>query len=262
MPFVETDGARISYEVVGEGEPLLLIMGWAAEARMWMMQTPVFSHRYRVITFDNRGVGGSTTDGEFDLQAMARDARAVLDATGTDRAHILGISMGGAIAQHLVLEAPERVRTLTLAATWCARNAYLTRLAELGVRIYDELGPKALVSASMLWLFSPHFLIENAEFAAGIEAMFADVIPPRTAMMSQLDALLQHETRARLQELSLPTLVMVGRRDVLVPPELSKQIVDAVPHAEFEMLESGHAFNVEEADRFNQTVLAFLEKNA
>ena len=262
MPIIETNDARISYDVTGDGEPLLMIMGFAADARMWMMQTPSFVQRYRCITFDNRGVGRSTCGpGTFDLATMAADARAVLDELGIERAHVLGISMGGAIAQHLALDAPDRVRSLVLAATWCAPNAYTKRMAGIGLRIYDELGPKALVQTSMLWLFSPRFLIEHAEMANAIEAMFSDVLPSREAMQAQLEALLVHDTRVRLAGVAVPTLVMVGRRDILVPPELSEQIAAEIPGAELEYLQTAHAFNVEEADAFNETVLGFLEKH-
>src|SRR5438132_374730 len=133
MQTLRSGDATIAYEVAGDGDPLLMIMGLAADRRMWMLQLPVFTPHYRCITFDNRGVGDSSAPpGPFSMEQMAADALAVLDEAGVERAHVLAISMGGAIAQHLALKAPERIRSMVLASTWCSKNAYTQRMAEVG----------------------------------------------------------------------------------------------------------------------------------
>ena len=259
MPTVRSDDADIAYEVTGDGDPLLLIMGFAADSRMWMLQAPAFAQSHRVITFDNRGSGGSSKPpAPYSMEQMADDARAVLDAEGIERAHVVGISMGGAIAQHLALSEPSRVRSLVLAATWCAPNAYTQRLSDLGERVLQAGGMEALISASMLWLFTPRFIIENAMFVESIEAMALALAPPIEAVRAQQEALLRHDTVERLASLDVPTLVMCGRRDTMVPPELSQQVAAAIPGAELVMTDSGHAFNIEEAETFNKLVLGFL----
>ncbi|MBI4729595.1 MAG: alpha/beta fold hydrolase [Acidobacteria bacterium] len=260
MPVVRSGSADIAYYVAGSGDPLLLIMGFLGDSRMWVMQTPAFSQSHRVITFDNRGVGGSSSPpGPFTMEEMAADALAVLDAAGAERAHVLGISMGGAIAQHLALKAPERVRSLVLAATWCSKNPYLERLSEVGALIAStDGGHTALARASMLWLFTPGFIIGRPEMVSMIENLALQFPPPPDAFAKQAPALLEHDTRDRLSELRARTLVMVGRRDVMVPPELSEELAAAIPGAELRLLEAGHAFNVEEAEAFNRHVLDFL----
>lgn len=259
MPSARSGNADISYAVTGDGDPLLMVMGFSADARMWMFQTPALSQHYRCITLDNRGTGSSPLPADpFSMEDIAADALAVLDHLGIERAHVLGISMGGAIAQHLALKAPERVRSLILAATWCAPNPYTDRIARLGRGIFDSLGRDSIAQAFMLWLFTPHALINAPDVAAAAEKLMLDFFPPRETFEAQLEALLVHDTRDQLASIDVPTMALVGRRDILVPPELSVQIVSAMPNAELVFLDSGHAFNVEEADRFNQTVLEFL----
>src|ERR1041385_5733358 len=116
MPIVRSGDADINYTVHGEGPPVLLIMGLAAGSQMWMLQLPALEAAgFQAITFDNRGVGASSAPpGPYTMEQMAADGIAVLDVLGIDKAHVVGISMGGAIAQHLALKAPERVRSLML----------------------------------------------------------------------------------------------------------------------------------------------------
>lgn len=259
MPIVHSGDAHIAYDVTGEGDPLLMIMGFAADARMWMLQTPAFSQHYRCITIDNRGAGASTLPaGECSMSDLAGDALAVLNDLEIERARVLGISMGGAIAQHLALKAPTRVRSLVLAATWCAKNPYTHRVAHLGRQILERIGQEALIEAFMLWLFTPRFLIENARFADDIQKLMLDFVTPEQTFYAQMEALLDHDVRDALAALRIPTRVMVGRRDILVPPELSQDLARAIPGAELVTLETGHAFNVEEMDAFNGSVLEFL----
>lgn len=260
MPVVRSGDADIAYTVQGSGDPLLMIMGFAADARMWMLQLPTFEQRYSCITFDNRGAGSSTLPGPCTMEDMAADAIAVLDDLGIERARVLGISMGGAIAQHLALKTPERVRSLVLASTWSRRNAYTQRVARLGRQILEQLGHEALVQAFMLWLFTPKFMINNAEFAHAIEQMMLDFVAPNETFLLQLQALLEHDVHDRLGQVRIPTRVMVGRRDILVPPELSYAISEAIPDADLIVLESGHAYNVEEMDAFNNSVMEFFAR--
>src|SRR5271155_5414484 len=118
MPFAENEGVKIYWEELGEGAPLLLIMGLGWASYLWHRTRPVVAQRYRTITLDNRGVGRSDAPaGPYPIPVMASDAAAVLDAAGVDRAHVYGISMGGMIAQEFALQYPNRVRSLILGCT-------------------------------------------------------------------------------------------------------------------------------------------------
>jgi pimeloyl-ACP methyl ester carboxylesterase len=141
---VTTDGVRIAYDVWGprEGTPVLLIQGLGMNARGWALQRGAFGRRHRCVAIDNRGTGPSDTPpGPYDLVRMASDAVEVLDAAGIERAHILGASMGGVIAQILGVMHPERVQSLVLSCTACRhhkwRRELLAEWAELAERLAD-----------------------------------------------------------------------------------------------------------------------------
>ncbi len=259
MPTVRSGNADIHYDVTGDGTPVLLIMGLAADSSMWVMQTPALAAQHRVITFDNRGVGRSSAPpGPYAMQEMAADALAVLDACGADRAHVVGISMGGAIAQELALKAPERLRSLVLVSTWAERNAYTSRLDHLGRMVLTHLGREELIRASMLWLFSPRVFIENPDLVQTIESLAIAMQGSEDAFLSQVAAVSDHHLIDRLHEIETPTLVLVGRRDILVPPELSERIAARMPNAVLRMIDGGHAFTFENSTEFNTELLAWL----
>lgn len=260
MPLVRSGDADISYSVTGAGVPVLLIMGLAADSAMWVMQLPALQAHYRVITFDNRGVGASSAPpGAYSMEEMAADALAVMDAAGAERAHVVGISMGGAIAQHVALKAPERVRSLVLVSTWAERNEYMRRLDELGKKVLAGLGRAELLRAAMLWLFTPRMFIENPQLIDMIEGMALAMQGSEQAFLSQLPAVAEHHTIDRLHEIGPPTFVVVGRRDMMVPPELSERMAARIPNATLKLLDGGHAFTFECAEDFNRELLGWLD---
>lgn len=263
MPFVRSGDADINYTVQGDGTPVLLIMGLAADQSMWLMQVPaLLGAGYKVITFDNRGVGGSSSPpGAYTMEQMAADGLAVLDAAQADRAHVIGVSMGGAIAQHLALKAPERVRSLMLVSTWATMNEWTRRLEALGREILDKLGREALIKSSMLFLFTPKTVIDNPKLVEQIEQMAIGMQGSADSFVNQSAGVVLHETLDRCGEISAPTFVLVGRRDILVPPELSEQIANAIPGSTFKMIDGGHAFTFENAAEFNAEMLAWLDKS-
>lgn len=263
MPIARAGDADIAYDVHGQGDPVLFVPGFATDARLtWMFQIPAVSQRYRCLALDNRGIG--TSSGPLDgltMESMASDALAVLDDAGVERAHVVGISMGGAIAQHVALKAPERVRSLTLAATWCRRNSYLPRMARAGNDLLAGRGFEAVAGASMLWLFTPRFIIDHGELLEGIEALAIEAPVDAAVFDAQQRAVLDHDVADRLATLEVPTLVIVGRRDIFVPTELSEDLAATIPGATLRVIEGGHAFNIEERDAFNAELLAFLDAN-
>src|SRR5919106_2634620 len=131
MRTIEVNGQSLYYEVHGEGEPLLCVMGLSADTLAWMLQVPAFSASYRTVIFDNRDVGQSSmADGPYEISDMAQDAVALADALELESFHLLGVSMGGAIAQEMALAAPDRVRTFTLAVSFAGSGAYGRKLSE------------------------------------------------------------------------------------------------------------------------------------
>jgi len=137
MAVAEANGQQLYYEIHGEGEPLLCIHGLACDTLAWLPQLAAFSAEFRTVIFDNRDVGQSSmSQGDYEIADMARDALALADELGFDSFHLLGVSMGGAIAQEIAIQAPERVRTLTLAVTFPSGGRYAQRVSEVwGARV-------------------------------------------------------------------------------------------------------------------------------
>jgi len=262
MPQTKSDGVDIWYEVSGEGDPVLMIMGLGADSTGWILQRQQFEQRHKVIVFDNRGVGKSSCPPPpYSTEQMATDALAVIDAAGIERAHVLGVSLGGAIAQHLALRAPERIRSLVLAATWAGPSVWRTNVREVQLGIARTSGREALLKFRMLLVFSPALFTENPKFAEVIEKAMVDSTATLEGYLAQVDAAEFHDTRARLGEITIPTLAITGRRDILVPRELTEEVASLIPGCELLLLDSAHAIQLEEVDRFNDAVLSFFAKH-
>ena len=156
MPSVSVGDIKIFYQDVGEGEPLVLIMGFGGDHMAWALQMADFSAQYRVIAFDNRGVGQSDApDHPYTIRMMAGDALGLMDALGVDSAHVIGVSMGGMIAQELALARPDRVRSLHLACTFARPDAYMLALNAAWREMRIGLGRESTLRTLGLWLFSP-----------------------------------------------------------------------------------------------------------
>jgi len=132
-------------------------------------------------------------------------------------------------------------------------------MSEVGRLIMDKAGQEAITRSSMLWLFTPKFILERNAFVQQIEQMALQFATHPEVFERQLDALLEHDVREQLGRLDIPTQVMCGRRDIMVPPELAEELAATIPGADFKLLDGGHAYNLEEFDAFNRTVLEFLQ---
>lgn len=218
MPTTEANGQTLYYEVHGEGEPLLCIMGLSADSVAWMLQVPAFSASHRTVIFDNRDVGRSSmADGPYEITDMAHDALALADALELDSFHMVGVSMGGAIAQELALAAPERVRTLTLAVTFPAGGAWARTLSDVWAERVRKQSHAERVDELMLLNFSEAFY-ENAEGVAWLRGMMLEHPHPQRAeaFIRQLEACGRHDARDRLSAMRVPTHVIGAEHDILV----------------------------------------------
>ncbi|MHB8513452.1 MAG: alpha/beta fold hydrolase [Actinomycetota bacterium] len=261
MPTVAHDGAEIYYESHGEGEPVVWIMGLGLDSRMMLMFTQSFK-QYRNIVLDNRGAGRSSVPpGPYTTEQMAGDVLAVMDDCGVDRARVVGISLGGAIAQEVALKAPQRLRSLTLCCTFAGPNEWHRRLDELGQLMAEKIGFEAVLKNTILLLFTPKFVIEQPAMVQMFEEMGRQFAAPLEPFFHQAAASQTHDTRQRLGSLKMPVLVMGAKRDTFVPPELSAEIAALIPESKLEMFESGHAFMLEEPDRFNAVLGEFLAEH-
>jgi pimeloyl-ACP methyl ester carboxylesterase len=236
MPFAERDGARLYWEQDGSGDPVLLIMGLGMNATGWWRTIPVLAAAgFRVLAFDNRGVGRSDRPpGPYSVGQLADDAVAVLDAAGVERAHVYGISLGGMIAQEVVLRHAGRVRALVLGATTPGGNlgvpADEATLAFFRRR--GEMTAEEAVWASVPFNYSPRTRREHGD------RISEDIVqrlryPVESApYLAQLGAALSHDTGARLADVAVPTLVVHGEADVMVPTPNGERLAGAIPGAE------------------------------
>jgi pimeloyl-ACP methyl ester carboxylesterase len=263
MPFAELDGRRIHYKVRGEGPAVLGVMGFALDQRYWASQIPAITPTHSLITLDNRGVGRSTGEPPTTMEEMAEDAVAVLDHLGVEKAVVFGMSMGGAVAQHIVLDHPDRVSALILGVTWARPIDFMRRQSELARLIIEAGGPETFMQITLVRMFTPRFFEAAGEVLDQmVAALFAETGPDAAGpevLAAQLDAVDKHDVLDRLGEISVPTLVLGGKMDMMVPGFASEEIAATIPGAELDMFETGHGCMIEEMDAFNARVSAFLQ---
>jgi pimeloyl-ACP methyl ester carboxylesterase len=266
MPKVRANGINLHYVEAGSGDPLLLIMGFGGDHLAWAFQTPVFAHRYRVIAFDNRGAGQSDVpDLPYTTRMMADDAAGLLDALGIERAHVIGVSMGGMIAQELTLNHPRRVRSLQLHCTMARPDGYMHALIANWRVVRAKVTAEEWMRIVALWLFSPTTYAERPEFVeAIIQTGIANPYPfTLTGFLRQGEAVRSHDTFDRLGKLAAPTLVSVADDDILVPARFARELAGVVPGARFTTIAgAGHCYFWERADVFNAMCLEFLAQHA
>src|SRR3990172_8309870 len=229
MALATVNGIDIYYEVHGRGEPVLLIMGLGANATAWVMQIPELSVEYRVIAFDNRGSGRSgKPDGAYSIAQMADDAALLLDELSIHSAHVFGMSMGGMIAQELALRHPERVRTLILGGTMPGGPMSVMagpRLIQQWIAAAPLPLPQA-IEAGLTFLYSDEFVASNRERLIQRSLENAHLLPPGHALQKQIMAVIAFNAYGRLQEIHVPTLVLTGTHDKIVPGANSRLLVE------------------------------------
>lgn len=274
MSKAKADSIELYYEEHGSGDPLMLVMGLGADSTAWLFQIPDFAKHYRTVVFDNRGVGRSDKPpGPYTIHQMADDAAGLLDVIGIERTHVLGISMGGMIAQELALRHPQRVRGLVLGCTYPEPDAEIERqrefsLAQFGGSVSAKGEMKVDVSAIDPMSFFQHLLptVFNQEFIERelpkLLEIFAGSLQygfSMEAILGQVAAVMNHKATERLHQITAPTLVITGDADRLVPPGNSDILAKHIPNATLVRIPGGsHGFNFETPQIFNREVLEFL----
>ena len=266
MPQTTGNGINLYYEVHGEGEPLLLIMGLSLNSKSWFRTLPVLSEYFKVIVFDNRGTGLSDKpNSPYSIEQMAEDARCVLDAAGVDTAHVYGISMGGMIAQRLALKYPSRVRSLVLGCTTSGGVYHVQPGADVSMLMLSR-GSSVATPEEMAWATAP--ILYSQSFIENQRELVAEDIQKRIeipvlpyAYILQLQACLTHDTSNEIEQIAVPTLVIHGDEDKLVPYQNGLTLAEKIPNAEFLTIQgAGHIYVTEANDLVNEKVIDFLKK--
>ena len=265
MPTVRANGLNLHYEERGAGEPLLLLMGLGGHGALWEEHAHAYAAHFRCLLLDNRGAGRSDKPpGPYTIAAMADDALGLLDAIGVARAHVSGISMGGAIAQELALRAPERVQSLTVVSSWVKCDAYAARIFDMLRALAAAADPAAFTRLLQLWIFTPAYHTAHMDDLLRRErAGLAHPHPmPAFAFQAQCDACLAHDTRGRLARVAAPALVTAGDRDIFTPLAFSQELAASIPGADLRVFAGGgHAHHWEMREDFNRTTLAFMRRH-
>lgn len=264
MPHATIDGVRFHYETAGDGDAVLLISGLSAPSVGWAYQVKALAPSYRVVTFDNRGVGETDLAPglEYPTARMADDAAGILRHLGIKRAHVIGASMGGTIAQELALRHPRLVRSLVIACSWARADARFLSTIKAWVALASRVPVEERYRYVLYpWLWSPELFANPRGLESVLERTLA--YPHQTkpeAIERQARGLLAwNGTRVRrLSSIKVPALVLVGRDDILTPPAFSRELARLLPNARLRVLPGGHAFFLEHADAFNAAVLRFL----
>jgi len=261
---VASDSTEIAYSAWGrrDGSPVLLIHGLGVDSRGWALQRGAFGRRHRCIAVDNRGTGLSDAPpGPYDLAVMARDAVAVLDAAGVERAHIVGASMGGVIAQIIGVLHPERVRSLTLACTACHHLEWRRELLAEWAQVVNEHGMPGLMDDAMRWMIGPRV---QRRFGVFVNVLARVLIQTRPhAFVAQVDAILAEsdELRFALAEVTAPTLVVTGSQDTLTPLGDAEELAELITTSRLFVLRgAAHGLMAEAPNAFNDVVLKFLDE--
>lgn len=267
MPIVKVGDVSIYYEVHGDGEALVLIMGLGGSSAWWFRQVPLFSRQYRVVAFDNRGTGQSDKpDVPYTMEMMVGDLAGLLEGIGLDAAHVFGVSMGGMIAQHFALRYPRRVTSLILGCTTCGGPHSIMSDAEDKGPFHDmarlrRLTPEERARETLPFVMSQEFINKNPGLIQQLMAKMMEHVTPLHGLIRQAEAMVGHDTYERLSEIEVPTLVIAGDADKL-PVENSRLLASRIPHAELVILKNmGHGFNIEAADETNKAVLDFLRRH-
>jgi 3-oxoadipate enol-lactonase len=267
MPLACVGEIELSYERAGSGPPLLMIMGMSGTFDHWSAAFLTDLRRdFETIVYDYRGVGASSRlQGPITIAQLARDAAGLLAALEIDSAHVLGISMGGMVAQELALAHPERVRALALGCTYCGGEGSALTTAEVMRRLAEAMmsgDRERAIRAGWEINVSSEFAADEEAYARFLEIGLRRAVSVEV-IMKQMRAITEHDTSARLPEIALPTLVMHGTLDQMIPVQNGHMIAGLIEDSRLEIFDGvGHLFFWEQPERAAELVRAHAAVHA
>ena len=265
MPETQVADISIYYETHGEGDPLVLIMGLGGGSSLWWRQVAFFSPEYQVITFDSRGVGRSEKpDTPYSMDMLVDDAAGLMETLGIASAHVYGVSMGGMVAQELALRHPKLVSSLVLGATTCGGRHAVMADQDTLQRLFSimTLSPAEVVKVSTSVTFSAGFIESHRDRVKEWLLKGAESPPSSTGFKRQAEAVARFETYDRLPQIRVPTLILAGTADQLIPVENSRLLASRISGAELVLFEgAGHGYLWEAEEEANRVVFDFLRRH-
>jgi 3-oxoadipate enol-lactonase len=263
MTLVNVGEVELDYERSGDGPPLLMIMGRSGTHAHW--GEPLLERLrgdFELILYDHRGVGASTRlDGPLTIRQMAADAAGLLRALELESAHVLGISMGSMIAQELALAEPQLIDTLTLGCTYCGGPGSVPSTEQVINSMGEAIAsgvPERIIRASWEANVSPAFAADDAAWDRFLEISLRHRVSLEV-IVAQTQACIEHDASARLHEIALPTQIIHGTVDQVLPVQNGCMVADLIPGARIELLEDvGHLFFWERPERSEELLRAHV----
>ena len=262
MPLCRLTHAELFYDERGEGEPLLFLNGLSGDHLYWRGQLRAFGKEYRCLAVDNRDVGQSSyAEGPYTIRDLADDVIELAERLGLGPAHVVGLSLGGAIAQELALAAPARVRSLVLVDTLARADEWFRSTLRAFEMIRRQAGDTAGFFEAILPWWVSHRFLDDSDRASWLRALLRQHPHSQRldGFLRQIDALSRHDATDRLRELTCPVLVLAGEDDCVAPPRYSRQMKELIPQAQLVVLRGvGHAPPLEDPGQFNAILAQFL----
>lgn len=261
MPYADVNDINIYYEINGSGgETVVLIGGLGSQIQSWATQVPIYSERFRVVTFDNRGAGMSDkTDENFTIEDMADDTIALVDELGIERASFVGKSMGGMIAQWIGIKYPDRVDKLVMGCSSASRDEVGNTILRIGRDIATGVGMKAVWLTAMFLGYNRQYIEDNIESIQSTLRMLSEDPDSLRGYLAQSRACEMHDTRDLLGRIRAKTLVIYGENDFITSPKRSAELGELIPDCIVRSFGGvGHGFWRERQVEVDSLVMDFL----
>ncbi len=259
MPRVKVDSIALQYEISGYGPPVIFINGLTMDLNGWLLQVEPFSRRYRILRYDCRGQGGSDKpDTEYSQELHARDLNALMERLEMPKAHIIGLSNGGMIAQHFALDYPEKTGALVLVDTCSHVDTLLELIITSWIKSAEAGGSGLRYDVALPYLFSEEFTKKNLDRMMAMKEinMALNQVKP---VVNLSRASMRHDLRDRVSEIKAPTLIIAGEEDILIPVKYSRILREKIRNSTLVTIKHcGHVPPIEKPEEFNQIVLMFL----
>jgi len=262
MPRVKINSINFNYELEGNGSTVVFINGLTMDLNGWYFQVQDFSKTHQVLRYDCRGQGRSDKpDMEYSQFMHAQDLKDLMNKLDIQKAHLVGLSNGGMVAQHFAINFPDKVGALVLVDTCSYIDTLLDSIITLWIRATQIGGSEFRYDVSIPFIFSEDFIKKNKETLLQMKIVSSEINPPN-AIIKLAEACLKHNTTDRLSEIKAPTLIIVGEEDTLIPVKYSKLLNEGISGSRLVIIKgSGHVPSIEKPGEFNRIVLNFLGEN-